>query len=149
VIVPDYSGYTNEAAYAEAAEVAMFLADASATPPVVSKVRLFDGTLTPTVNTTKEQFVAAETKLTGYPNGGYTVTVMSGPLFVAGGGAVITSNLINAVYASGDSVTIGGWWLEDPNGDVREYYVYNPQRQLAIVGNGIQILAQLGYGRNG
>jgi hypothetical protein len=140
--------YTNEAALAEATEVSEFLADAGASPVVVSKLRLFDDSLVPTVLTTKTDLEAAETTLTGYPVGGYTVTSMGDPLFAPGGGAIIMSNKIDVAYASGAAVAIGGYWLEDPAGDVRTVYVYDPPRNLAEVGNGWPIIVALGYGRN-
>lgn len=144
----DRALYTNEAALAEAQEIADFLADAGASPPVVSKLRLFTDALIPTVNTTQTELEAAEAAFTGYPSGGYSVTVMNGPVFAPGGGAVILSNEIMAVYTSGASTSIGGYWLEDPNGDVRTVFIYDPPRSLAVVGDGWPIVVQLGYGRN-
>ncbi len=51
-------------------------------------------------------------------------------------------------YASGDAVTIGGYWVEDSDGLVREVFIYDPVRNLGVVGNGWPIVVQLGYGSN-
>ena len=143
--------FTNQAALAGAGAVGGTIADAGASPPVVAKLRLFDNTLVPTTGTTRAEFVAAETTLTGYPSGGYSVTGFADPTFAAGGGALITSNLINVAYASGDAAIIGGWWLEDatsPTPQVRASFVFDPVRTLGVLGDGFPIVVQLGYGAN-
>ena len=136
----DRSLYTNEAAIAEATVIQADLA--------ASKIRLFDGSLIPTVNTVEADLIAAETTLVGYPAGGYAVATFGAPLFVAGGGVVILSVTVNPVYASGAAQVIGGYWLEDAAGDVRDVVIYDPPRSLAVVGDGWPIICQLGYGRN-
>lgn len=136
----DRSLYTNEAAMSEAAVIQADLA--------ASKIRLFDNSITPDVNTVKADLVAAETTLTGYPAGGYPVATFSDPLFAAGGGVIIYSVTVNPVYASGAAQVIGGYWLEDAAGDVRDVVIYDPPRSLAVVGDGWPIICQLGYGRN-
>lgn len=147
--MPDRPLFTNEAALSGADVIGLSIADPDAGPPAtVGKLRLFDGTLIPDAGTTKAELVAAETTLTGYPVGGYTLTVFNGPTFTPLGGALVTSNLISVEYASGDAVVIGGYWVEDPNGDVREVFIYDPQRSLAVVGDGWPIVVQLGYGAN-
>lgn len=146
----DRALYTNDAALTEANAIGLSLADSGASPsPIESKVRLFDDTLIPTVNTVKADLVAAEIALTGYPVGGYDVTDFAGAKFAPGGGAVILSNMINVEYASGTPAVCGGYWLEDPAGKVREVFIYDPVRPLAAVGDGFPIVVQLGYGRNG
>ncbi len=136
----DRALYTNQAALAEANVIQTNLA--------LSKMRLFLSTLVPTVLTLKSELVAAETTLVGYPAGGYALTAWAEPIFAPGGGAVITSPLINVVYASGAEQSIGGYWLEDAAGDVREVFIFDPLRVLAQVGDGFPVVAQLGYGRN-
>lgn len=132
--------YTNEAALAEAEVIRADLA--------LSKIRLFDNSFVPDVNTTKAELVAAETTLVGYPAGGYAVAAYNAALFAPGGGAVIQSETEQVVYASGAAVSIGGYWVEDAAGDVREVFIYDPVRTLAAVGDGFPIIAQFGYGRN-
>jgi len=144
----DRALYTNEAALAEAQAAALSIADAGASPPTVAKVRLFDESIVPTALTTLTELEAAETTLTGYPAGGYTVSTMGAPVFAPGGGAVILSPKINVLYASGAAVQIGGYWLEDAAGDVRDVFIYDPPRALATLGDGFPIVVQLGYGRN-
>lgn len=143
--------FTNQAALAGAAAVGKTVADAGASPPTVGKVRLFDNTLVPDTSTTRADLIAAETTLTGYPSGGYSVTGFAGAVFAPGGGALVTSNLISVAYASGAAVVIGGWWVEDaasPTPNVREVFIYDPPRSLGELGNGWPIVVQLGYGAN-
>lgn len=145
----DRALYTQEAALTEAGDIALTLADPDATPtPIVSKIRLFDETISITVLTTQAELEGAETTLTGYPVGGYDVTSMAPAMLAPGGGAVIMSNKINVVYVSGPAVSIGGYWLEDPDGNVREVFVFDPVRNLGNVGDGFPIVCSLGYGRN-
>jgi hypothetical protein len=142
--------FTGEAALAGANAVAKSIADPAATPSaLVGKIRLFDGTLVPDVGTDKAALVAAETTLVGYPTGGYSLTAFASAVFAPLGGAIVTSNLVNVAYASGDAVVIGGYWVEDSTGRVREVFVYQPQRTLGTIGNGWPIVVQLGYGANG
>jgi hypothetical protein len=142
--------FTNGAALSGAAAVALSIADPDAVPPVVGKLRLFDNSFVPDVGTTRAELDAAETTLIGYPAGGYDITEFTGPMFL-GGGAVMTSNLINVLYASGAPVTIGGYWIEDaaaPTPNVREVFVFDPVRSLAQLGDGFPVVVQLGYGAN-
>ncbi len=141
--------FTNEAALAGANAVGLSIANPDADPdPLVGKIRLFDGTLTPDSGTDKATLVAAETTLVGYPVGGYDLTAFAGAVFGPLGGGIVTSNLVNVAYASGDAVTIGGYWVEDSDGLVREVFIYDPVRNLGVVGNGWPIVVQLGYGSN-
>lgn len=132
--------YTNEAALAEAEVIRADLA--------LSKMRLFDSTLVPTVTTTKVEMTAVETALVGYPAGGYTLTAWGAAMLVSGGGAAITSPLVAVAYASGATAALGGGWIEDAAGDVREVFIFDPPRTLAAVGDGFQWVRQLVYGRN-
>jgi hypothetical protein len=149
--MPDRPLFTNAAALAGAQAVALSIANPAAAPtPTVAKVRLFDDSFIPDTGTTRAELIAAETTLTGYPAGGYDVEAFAAPTFAPLGGAVSTGPLINVAYASGPAVMIGGYWLEDdattPN--VREVFIYDPPRSLAVVGNGFPIVCQLGYGAN-
>ncbi len=136
----DRTIYTNEAALAEAQVVRANLA--------LSKLRLIDATLVPSVSTTLVDLEAVETLLVGYPVGGYTLTAWGPPLLASGGGAVITSELEPISYASGESAAIGGGWVEDVNGDVRFVFIFDPPRTLAQVGDGFAWVRQLLFGRN-
>lgn len=140
--------YTNEAALAEANQIGRFLGDPAGSPPTTSKLRLFTNALTPTVGTTRAELLANEASFTGYPSGGYTLDDWVPALFAPGGGAVIISNKIDVFYTSGAAATIGGYWIEDSDNNVRLVYIYDPPRTLGTVGDGWPIVAQLGYGRN-
>lgn len=142
--------FTGEAALNGANAVALSIANPDADPdPLVGAIRLFDGSLVPDSGTAKAALVAAETTLIGYPVGGYDLTAFAAAVFAPLGGAIVTSNLVNVAYASGPSVVIGGYWIEDSTGLVREVFVYDPQRTLGVIGNGWPIAVQLGYGANG
>lgn len=149
--MPDRPLFTNAAALAGANAVALSIADPDATPALVGTIRLFDNSFVPDAGTTRAELEAAETTLTGYPVGGYDLTEFALPTFAPGGGALVTSNLVNVAYASGDAVIIGGYWVEDdatPTPRVREVFIYDPPRSLAVVGDGFPIAVQLGYGAN-
>lgn len=150
--MPDRVLFTDASALAGAAVIGASIADSAASPPTVGKLRLFDGSLVPDTGTTRAELEAAETTLTGYPVGGYSITDFADPTFAPLGGAVITSNLITVAYASGAAVVIGGYWMEDhatPTPNVREVFIYDPPRTLAQVGDGWPIAVQMGYGSNG
>lgn len=143
--------FTNASALAGAAVIGDSIANPSLSPPTVGKLRLFDDSFVPDQGTTRTELEAAETTLTGYPAGGYSLTGFSDPVFTPLGGAVITSNLLSVAYASGPAVTIGGYWIEDaatPTPNVREVFIYDPPRTLAVVGDGWPVVVQLGYGAN-
>lgn len=144
--------FTNAAALAGAAAVGRSIANPDADPdPIVGKVRLFDDSFVPDVGTTRAQLLDAETDLVGYPTGGYDLEQFDTPKFSPAGGAVITSNLIDVAYESGDAQVIGGYWVEDatdPDPQVREVFIYDPPITLAQVGDGFPIAVQLAYGAN-
>lgn len=144
--------FTNGAALAGANAVGLSIANPDADPdPIVAKIRLFDDSFVPDTGTTRAELVAAEIVLVGYPAGGYTLTGFAGASFAPGGGAVVTGNLVNVAYASGDPAVCGGYWVEDattPTPLVREVFIYDPPRSLATVGNGWPVAVQLGYGAN-
>lgn len=143
--------FTNESALTGADVIAKSIADSGAVPPLVGAVRLFDSTLVPDNGTTLAILEAAEIVLTGYPVGGYDITDFIDAVFAPLGGAVVTSNLINVAYASGAAALCGGYWVEtgtSPANKVREVFIYDPPRNLAVVGDGWPIVVQLGYGSN-
>lgn len=140
--------FTNEAALNGANALGKTIANSAAVPALVGMIRLFNGTIVPDTGTTKAELVAAETTLIGYPVGGYELTDFAGAVFAPLGGAIITANLVNVAYASGAAVVIGGYWVEDDAGKVREVFTYDPQRTLGALGNGWPIVVQLGYGAN-
>jgi hypothetical protein len=149
--MPDRPLFTNEAALKGADVVAKSIADPDATPALVGKLRLFDNTLVPDSGTTRTELLAAETTLTGYPVGGYSLTEFDTPKFAPIGGAIVTSNLVDIAYASGAAAIVGGYWVEDataPTPVVREIYIYDPVRTLATLGDGWPVVVQLGYGLN-
>jgi hypothetical protein len=143
--------YTREAARAGISVIGLSIANKGGTPVVAGKVRLFDETLLLTEDTVHADLTAAETKLVGYPAGGYPLPNFSTPANAPLGGAVITSDLINVAWASGLAVKIGGYWVEDeatPTPAVRYAVVYDPIRSLGQVGDGWPIVVQMGYGAN-
>lgn len=148
--MPDRPLFTKASALTGAEAIGLSIANPAAVPATVAKLRLFDETLIPDTGTTRAELIAAETALVGYPVGGYDVEEFGDPLFAPLGGAVITGPLITVAYASGATVQIGGWWLEDdaatPN--VRTLFIYDPPRTLAVVGDGFPIAPQLAYGGN-
>ncbi len=149
--MPDRPLFPNTAALKGADVIAKSIADSGAVPVVVGKVRLFDSTIVPDAGITRAELVAAETTLTGYPAGGYSITDFDSPKLAPLGGAIVTSNLIDVAFASGPAVQIGGYWIEDataPTPEVREVFVYDPPRSLAVVGDGWPLVVQLGYGAN-
>ena len=142
--MPDNQLYTQEAALAKATEIKAALA--------LSKLRLIKEGLALNQFTTKAAMVAVEADFDGYTAGGYTLTAWSGPLYAAGGGAVITSPLVNVAFStpSDPPVTnsIGGWWIEDASGDVRTCGNFDPPKLLQAVGDGFQFVDQLIEARN-
>lgn len=147
--MPDSTLYTNECAMNEASVVKLSIADPDADPdPTVGKVRFFDNTLIPDVQTTKVDMVAAETTLGGYPAGGYSVASMLGPSVVSGGGAAITTPAISVAYTVAPGATLGGGWLEDSTGKVRAVFIFDPARSLQSVIDGFIFIRQLLFGRN-
>lgn len=144
--MPDSKFYTRQAAIKKATNIQTALA--------LSKLRLFDAPFVPTESTVKTELEAAETHFTSYPDGGYALTAFSAPLNDPAGGAVITSPLVNISFGVpelGDepvSGNIGGYWIEDAGGVVREVAIYDPPRPLAVLGDGWQWVEQIVEGRN-
>lgn len=147
--MPDTQFYTNEAAFAKAAKIQTSLA--------TSKMRFFDSALlpSPTVFTTRAQLIAAECTFDGYTAGGYPITAFTGPANTPGGGATLTSPVVNAAYgpAGTPPVTnaVGGWWIDDdgtPTPNVRLLGTFDPVRPMGTVGDMISIVVQIIEGRN-
>lgn len=143
--------FTRAAARAGSEVVAVSIADSTAVPAVVGKLRLFNDSFVPDAGTTRAELIAAEIVLTGYPVGGYSLTDFGVPLNAPLGGAVSSSNLIEVAYASGPTAVCGGYWIDD-NTPVtpqeRLIQIYDPVRTLAGLGDGWEIVVQLGYGAN-
>lgn len=147
--MPDASIYTLEAAVREAQIISKSIADAAAVPtPTVGKIRLFDAPFLPDWNTVKADLVAVETLLGGYPAGGFEVEAMLGPTQVAGGGVVITTPTIDVAYTVAPGANIGGGWLEDPTGKVRQVYIFDPTKPVQNLYDAFLLIRQMGYGRN-
>lgn len=147
--MPDLSMYTLEAAMTEANVVRLSIANPAATPtPTEAKIRLFASGFTPDWTTTKAQLVAAEVTFGGYPVGGYEVLDLLPPAQVSGGGVVITTPLINVEYTIAPGEAVGGGWLEDGAGLVRQVYLFDPVKTLGSISDAFLIVRQMGFGRN-
>ena len=147
--MPDSCMYTLEAAVREANVVSISIANPLATPtPTKGKIRLFDAPFVPDWQTAKANLVAVETALGGYPAGGYDVEEMLGPTQVAGGGVVLTTPTISVEYDTPPGADIGGGWLEDSAGNVRQVYTFDPTRPVQNPFDGFLLIRQMGYGRN-
>lgn len=143
--------FTDEAARTGANVIASSIADPLIIPATTGKIRLFTAALVPDVGTTRAELLAAEVVGGGYPVGGYTLTGFASAVRAPLGGAIITSNLVNVVADGTASVSVGGYWVEEPvaaGSDVREVYIYDPPRALNVVGDGWPIVVQMGYGAN-
>lgn len=142
--MPDSQFYTQEAALALATEVKTALA--------ASKLLLGNNAFVPTQTSTKVQLNANELAVDGYTAGGYALAAFTGPLLDPGGGAVITSPLVNVAYGPAgvppETGSCSFWWIEDASGDVRMVGIFNPPRSLAQVGDGWPQVVQAIYGRN-
>jgi len=112
----------------------------------LSKLRLFDGSIVPDINTTDADLVAAETTLIGYPVGGYTLTAFGNPQALDGGGVGIISPSVAVEYASGAAVVIGGAWIEEAGGDSYKTYIFDPPIALTAVPDGFQFIRQINFG---
>lgn len=142
--MPDSKFYTREAAVKKATDIQTALA--------ASKLRFFDFPFVPTASTTKAELEAAETAYDGYTPGGIALATFSAPLNDPNGGAVITSPLKHIAYGPAAdppvSGNLGGYWIEDADGDPREVAIYDPPRMLAAVGDGFEWVEQVVEGRN-
>lgn len=142
--MPDSKFYTREAASAKADDIKLALA--------LSKARFFNAPFVPTESSTQAELEAEETAFDGYPAGGYALAAFTGPLNDPVGGVILTSPLKTVAYgpAAVPPVTgnLGGYWIEDANGNVRSVGIYDPPRPMAAVGDGFQWVEQIVEGRN-
>lgn len=120
-----------------------------------SKVRFFTSALTPTAFTTRAECITAECKFDGYTTGGYALAAWTGPATTPGGGATVTSPVVNAVYGPVGTppVTeaVGGWWVDDataPTPQLRIIGVYDPPRPMGAIGDVITWIDQIVEGKN-
>ena len=142
--MPDYQFFTTEAALRQAA----FTLNAFTT----SKLRLTKAPYVPTPTSTRTDLRANECDFDGYPTGGYAIAAYTGPLNYSGGGAVITSPLVNVAYGPAGSPPVGnsvsGWWIEDSAGNVVAAASFSPARPMATVGDGFPWIDQIVLFRN-
>ena len=142
--MPDTQLYTTQAASAKAAAIITTLAN--------SKLRLFKSTLVLTQFTTRAELLAAECNYDGYPEGGYELDEFTGPINDAGGGAVLTSPLVNPAYGEPSDPPVGnevgGWWIEDSEEKVRVAGRYSPARPIQVPGDGFPVVVQIVEARN-
>lgn len=143
--MPAFVIYTRAAANTKASAIKTALA--------LSKLRLFQSSYTPNVNTVKADLVAAEATFNGYTSGGYTLTAWTGPVNNPGSGAVITPPAVNPAWANPDddpvvSNTIGGWWIEDATGNVRLVGQFADGIPMGQNGDGFTWLTQIVEGFN-
>lgn len=144
----DRQFYTAQAAMAKALDIQTALA--------TSKVRFFKSPdLTPNAFTTRAELLAAECDFDGYTAAGYALAAWTGPATTPGGGATLTSPVVNPAYgpAGAPPVTnaVGGWWVEDataPTPQVRIVGVYDPVRPMGNVGDVITWIDQVVEGKN-
>lgn len=137
--------YTRAAANTKASAIKTALA--------LSKLRLIQSSLTPNVNTTKAQMVAAEATFNGYTVTGYTLTAWVGPVNNPGSGAIITPPAINPTWSNPDddpvvTNTIGGWWVEDATGNVRLVGTFDAPISMGQDGDGFTWITQIVEGFN-
>src|SRR5204862_5977856 len=97
--VADTQLYTNESAITKAGEIKTALA--------LSKLRLFKEGLSLTRFTTITQLEAAECDFDGYSAGGYTLTAWTGPTAPSGGGALLTSPIVNPAFSTPSDPPVG------------------------------------------
>jgi len=94
----------------------IWLAGIARTALAGSKLKLFQSSLTPNVNTTKAELDAAEADFTGYAE--ITLTTWGAPYTSSAGGAAINSPC--GQFATTDPTTvpnnIGGAWVETTGG---------------------------------
>lgn len=129
-------------------------ATAMKTSFVTSKLRLTKAPFTPVPTSPKTDLVANECDFDGYtPTTGYAIAAVTGPLAFSGGGAVLTTPLVNVVYGPAGTPPVGnsvsGWWIESTGGDVLVAGSFGPPRPCANVGDGFPLVVQLVLFRNG
>ncbi len=144
----DRQFYTAQASIAKAGFIKTSL--------VTSKVRFFKNPdLQPNAFTTRAELLAAECDFDGYTAGGYALAAWTGPANTPGGGATLTSPVVNAAYGPAGTPpvanSVGGWWVDDdsaPTPQVRVVGVYDPPRPMGAVGDIITWIDQIVEGKN-
>ena len=147
-LMADTQFYTQEAAFAKAADIQTALA--------ASKLRLCKGPdFVPNQFTTRDTLIANECDFDGYTAGGYAIAAFSGPSNVGGGGAALTSPLLHPAYGPAGTPpvvnSVVAWWIEDgtaPTPQVRLVGIFDPARAEGAVGDIIDWVTQIVEGRN-
>lgn len=142
--MPDTQFYTRQGAIAKAT--------ATKTTLALAKLRLTKDPFTPTQFSTKDELEAGEADFDGYTAGGYTLTAWAGPQNNLGGGAAITSPLVNIFWGpAGDppvTNVITGWWIETAAGAVWLAGTFDPNVTMGSVTDAINFIRQIVEGLN-
>ena len=105
----------------------------------LSKFRLYQDSLTPTVATTAAELVAAEATYTGYA--AEVLTTWGDPYTSPAGGAATNSPLVQFQTAAPFTVAnlIGGAWLENAAGDVVAIIPFPDMVPMGVDGDAIPL----------
>lgn len=122
-----------------------WLANEVQTLLALSKMRLYQSSITPTVNTTKAELEAAEATYTGYAE--KTLTAWGEPYTSPAGGASISSPLVQfqtaAPYTTGNN--IGGAWIEEAGGDLVAIITFPDVVPMSAEGDAIPLAQVLTF----
>lgn len=114
----------------------------------LSKVRLFQSTISPDVTTDEAALAAAEATFTGYTPGGELVTDFLDPLLYPLGGSSISAPTVQ--FQADNPITttnnIGGWWLETAGGDLVAIGTFPAPIPISAPNQGIPINITLVFG---
>lgn len=126
----------------------LVMAGEQQTALALSKCRLFQSDLVPSVSTVKADLTGAEADYDGYTAGGETITAFSNPLLDPAGGASIEAfvQFEWAHVATDVGNLIGGFWIEDAGGDVRVIGTFPVPVPMQGAGQGIPLLVKLVQG---
>lgn len=94
---------------------------------VNSEVHLFKSDLVPVVGTPLADFVTNEADYDAYA--AITIAAWTGPILAPGSGSEILSPAVLFEVGATDPVvgnTIGGFWLQDADGDIRMVGIFDP-----------------------
>jgi len=110
-----------------------------------SKMRLFQNSIVPTINTTIAELEAAEADFTGYTE--ETMAAFFAP-YLGTTGANINSPLVQFDSAAPYTVTnvIGGAWIEDSTGKLVSVIVFPEAVGMGAVGRSLPISQVLSFG---